>query len=276
MRYRLIATDIDGTLLGERQEVTPRGRAAIEAFQRRGGMVILSTARPPRATISFYQDLGLSGPMITYNGALVYDPVQKAPLLHQPLANHLALRVLAEIRALDPAINVGAELADEWHLDRIDQRMRHLHATGRIAGLPFEGQLDEAVATTNRGVSKLYCVVPQEVRTAIEQRFAAAGLVVAVTSSGTGAEGLRFVEVQAPGVSKGAALKALSTTLGIPLGATIALGDEENDIPALAEAGLGIAMGNASDRVKAAADAVTGPHTADGWAEAIERYALAE
>lgn len=52
MHYRLIATDIDGTLLNERKELTPRARAAITEFQRRGGMVVLSTARPPRSTIA--------------------------------------------------------------------------------------------------------------------------------------------------------------------------------------------------------------------------------
>jgi hydroxymethylpyrimidine pyrophosphatase-like HAD family hydrolase len=159
------------------------------------------------------------------------------------------------------------------HIDRIDQRLRHLHATGRILGLPIEGRVDHAVTVTGRGISKLYFVVPPEVRAAAEQRFAAAGLAITVTSSGSEGEGLSFVEVHAPGASKGAALRALSATLRIPREATMALGDEENDLSALAAAGLGIAMGNASDRVKAAAGAVTGPNTADGWAEAVERHA---
>jgi Cof subfamily protein (haloacid dehalogenase superfamily) len=236
---------------------------------------LIATARPPRATVSLYDDLGLSGPIIAYNGALIYDPVRKVPLLHHPLEKAVALQVLREIRALDPHINVGAELADEWHVDRIDDRLRGLYAAGRIERLPMEGPVEDAVAMTARGVSKLYFVAPSDVRAAAEQRFAAAGLDVAVTSSGSAGEGLSFVEVHAPGVSKGAALRALSAILGIPREATIALGDEENDLSALAAAGLGIAMGNAAERVKAAASAVTGPHTADGWAEAVERYALA-
>lgn len=205
----------------------------------------------------------------------MYDPTGKVPSIHRALDNALALRVLSEIRALDPHINVGAELADEWHIDRIDQRLRDLQAMGRIVALPIEGQVDHAVAMTTRGISKLYFMVPPSVRAAAEQRFAAAGLAITVTSSGSAGEGLSSVEIHAPGVSKGAALLALSATLGIPRAATIALGDEENDLSALAAAGLGIAMGNASERVKAAAGAVTGPHTADGWAEAVERHALA-
>jgi HAD superfamily hydrolase (TIGR01484 family) len=212
--------------------------------------------------------------MITYNGALLWDPRHQAPIAHHPLERETALRVLAEARTLDPSINVGVELEDEWHLDRVDERLRHLHATGRIPDFPIEGDVDHAVATTARGVSKLYFVVPAEVRTALEQRFAAARLAISVTSSGSEGEGRTFVEVQAPGVSKGAALRTLAALLGIPRHETIALGDEENDMPALGAAGLGIAMGNATERVKAAAGAVTGPNTADGWAEAVERHAL--
>lgn len=275
MRYRLIATDIDGTLLNDRHEVTPRAGAAIAEFQRRGGMVVLSTARPPRATLWLHTELGLSGPLITYNGALVYDPVRKVPLLHHPLEKEMALRALAEIRALDGSIVVGAELEDEWHIDRIDERLRDRLAAGRIREMPIEGDVALALAHTCRGISKLYFVVPPDVRLAAEQRFAAAGLDIAVTSSGSEGNGLSFVEVQAPGVSKGAALRALAATLGIPREATIALGDEENDVSALAAAGLGIAMGNASERVKAVAGVVTGCHSDDGWAEAVERHALA-
>lgn len=275
MRYRLLATDLDGTLLTEHREVSPRARAALAEFRQRGGLVVLSTARPPRATLDLYNELGLSGPMVTYNGALIYDPVRQMPLVHHPLERAVALGALAEIRAIDPGIVVGAELADEWHIDRISSRLRERIAAGRIREWPIEGPVEEAVGTTTRGISKLYFEVPPAVRGAIEGRFAAAGLALTVTSSGSEGGGLSFVEVLAPGVSKGAALRALCATLGVPREATVALGDEENDLSALAAAGLGIAMGNAPERVKAAAGAVTGPNSADGWAEAVEKYCLA-
>lgn len=84
------------------------------------------------------------------------------------------------------------------------------------------------------------------------------------------------MEMLAQDVNKGAALRALAAAvLRVPMECTQALGDEENDIPALQAAGLGIAMGNASDHTKRLAGAVTGPNSADGWDEAVEKHVLA-
>lgn len=273
MRYRLIATDIDGTLLNEHHEVTPRARGAIAELQRRGALVVLSTARPPRAVTPLYRELALSGPVIAYNGAMAYDPGRKTALFHHPIPKPLALQVLETIRTLAPELNVGLELADEWHVDRIDERLDASLRAGRIAIPPLTGNLEAKIASTPRGVSKIYFIAPPEVRAAAESRFATAGLAasLAITSSGSA-----FVEILAAGVSKGAALQSLASALGIPREQTLALGDEENDVPALQAAGLGIAMGNAPAAVKAAAGAIAGPNTMEGWAEAIRDYVLSD
>jgi Cof subfamily protein (haloacid dehalogenase superfamily) len=259
-------------LLDQHHRVTPRARAAILEFQRRGGLLVLTTARPPRAIRPLYRELGLTGPVIAYNGALVYDPGRDVTILHHPIPREAALRLLATIRAANPALNVGLELADEWHVDRIDERLQRLIDAGVIAEPPLPGDLEKAVATSGRGVSKIYFLAPPDVRRAVEEQVTAAGLWegVAVTSSGK-----EFVEFVARGVNKGSALRALAALLSIPLLQTLALGDEENDIPLLQAAGLGIAMGNATDQAKRAARLVAGPNTADGWAEAVETHVLA-
>lgn len=110
-----------------------------------------------------------------------------------------------------------------------------------------------------------------EARPAVEAALAKAGLAqhLYVTSAGG------IVDMVANGVNKGAALRALVAILGVPMEQTLALGDDENDIPLLQAAGLGVAMGNARDEIKAVADVVTRSNGEDGWAAAIEQYILA-
>ncbi|MHB9144450.1 MAG: Cof-type HAD-IIB family hydrolase [Symbiobacteriia bacterium] len=272
MRYRLVATDIDGTLLNEHHQPSPRTRAALAELQARGVIVVLSTGRPPRNIRTLYESLGLSEPVVALNGALTFHPVEDAILLHRPLPSPVASRVLTAIRSVDPEMNVGMEFLDEWYVNHIDDHLKARIAAGLVPVLPVVGNLADIVAADDRGVSKLYFLATPPRRAAIENAFAAAGLSPEITVTSSGKD---FVEVLAAGVNKGAALTALADRLGVPLAEIVALGDEENDMQALRLAGLGVAMGNASPRVKSAAQVVTVANTADGWARAIEEYVLA-
>lgn len=272
MPTRLIVTDIDGTLLNRQGEVTPRVRAALTELERRGVAVVLSTARPPRTLRKLYAELGLRTPLVAYNGAMGYDMEAGQVLFHHALARLAAQAVHRVVAEIAPDLSMGLELADQWHVNRIDPPLAARIEAGIVEVAPSVSDLGEVLATTPREISKLYFWAPLEVRAEMEARLRQMGLdrEVSVTSSYPG-----FVEVMAAGVNKGAALRALAAIMGIPADQVLALGDEENDIPALQAAGLGIAMGNASELVKAAAGAVVGANTEDGWAEAVERFVLA-
>jgi hydroxymethylpyrimidine pyrophosphatase-like HAD family hydrolase len=120
-----------GLLLNEHQEITQRTRTVVKELQRRGALVMLSTARPPRSIRSIHQELGLTDPVITYNGAMAYDPIAATPIFHHAIPNPIALEVLAAIRAVDSTLNVGLELADQWYFDRIDERITAMVAAGK-------------------------------------------------------------------------------------------------------------------------------------------------
>jgi Cof subfamily protein (haloacid dehalogenase superfamily) len=273
MRYCLIATDIDGTLLNERHEVTPRTRAAVRELQRRNIPLVLTTARPARAVQALYRQLELSGPFIAYNGALVYDPDAAETLFHHPIPLAIARRLLDCVRAVSPSLTVGLEMPDGWYLDRIDPHLQARIDAGLVEMMPTVCEVEKVLSETAHGVNKLYFVASDAVRAAMEAHFVSQGLHthVAVTSSSA-----EWVEISAVGVDKGAAMEALAARLGIPMENTLALGDGENDIPALQRAGLGIAMGHAPEQVRRAADVVTTSNTEDGWAAAIERYVFAQ
>jgi len=271
--YRLMATDIDGTLLNNRLEVTPRTRQAIHALQERGVTLVLSTARPPRTVRTLYQELGLTGPVIAYNGALVYVPGHEdSPLLHRPIPRNVATRAMGIIRGVGAHLNCGLELRDEWHVDYIDERLNARIKADWAAALPKTGNLEAAIAATDRGISKIYVPVSGSLRQTIEQALADGGLADRLTVTSSGPD---LVEILAAGVDKGSAIRMLAEHLGIAPHETVALGDGENDIPALQAAGLGIAMANALDAVKRAAAVIAPSNEEDGWADAVERYVLA-
>lgn len=272
MGYRLVMTDIDGTMLNEKGQATERVRATLAELERRGIPVVLVTARPPRRVFDLYRELGLKGPVVAYNGAIAFEPDNGRVLFAHTMPKPLALKVVAAMRAAAPEANLGLELEDEWRVDRHEPRFQELWERGLITDFPLFGQLEEVLATTDRQVNKCYLFASPEQRAALEANLEAAGVrgEVYVTSSST-----NLVEILPGGVNKGSALRALAAILGVPREQTLYLGDEEADMPALQEAGLGIAMGNAPDRVKAVAGALTLSNAEEGWAEAIAAHVLA-
>src|SRR5262249_37068032 len=96
---RLVAIDLDGTLFGDDLVISAASRAAIAAVQARGVRVTLATGRMFRSTLPYAQELGISTPLICYQGALIRDPVSAATLFHLPLAQELALQVIGALQA---------------------------------------------------------------------------------------------------------------------------------------------------------------------------------
>ncbi|HHW09280.1 MAG TPA: HAD family phosphatase [Firmicutes bacterium] len=271
--YKLIATDIDGTLLDEKWQVTPRTKQVIEKVVASGRELVLCSGRPPRTIRRLWQELHLSTPVIAYNGSLIYDYQKEKPLFYLALDKQLVAHIIELIRRMDDTINLSIEAMDHWFIDRLNDSITEAYKSGFLYGaLPSAGRLEGILPHLDLEISKLFFIAPPAVRRCFEDQLKASGLYekVTVTSSGW-----NFVEVLPPGADKGRALRELCRLRGVSPEQTVFLGDEENDIPAFAVAGLSIAMGNASDRVKAAADLVTATYLEEGWAEAVERHVLA-
>jgi Cof subfamily protein (haloacid dehalogenase superfamily) len=268
---RLIALDIDGTIIGDDHEVAERTTAAVRRAMELDVAVSLVTGRMVSSAMRFAVDLGLTGPIVGYQGGLIRAmPVPDSRrlgklLMHTPLPADAARSILEWTRArgLDPHVN---------HLERFILRADDPKADDYSAFMGANAELvPDLLQAIDHPVTKVLAVgeppIPTEVAPLARVEFAGRA---DVTISHP-----RFLEFVAPGVSKGRAVRWLARRLRIPLAATLAIGDQWNDLEMLAEVGHGTAMPTAPAEVRAAARYVAPPLEADGAARMIEDLVLA-
>ena len=267
---RLIALDIDGTLIGDDHVIPKRTIRAVRAATERDVAVSLVTGRMVSSAMRFARELGLSGPLIGYQGGLIRAmPPADSPrlgrlLLHTPLAADTARAVVTWTRehGLDPHVN---------HLERFILRSDDPRADDYSAFMGARAELvPDLIAAIEHPVTKVLAVgePPLPLEVAALARAAFAGLADVTISHP------RFLEFVAPGVSKGRAIRWLARHLRIPLAATLAIGDQWNDFEMIAEVGHGVAMPSAPPEVRAAARYVAPPLAEDGAAFMIEQLVL--
>ena len=266
---RLLALDLDGTLIGDDLQISPANRAALAAVQARGVHVTLATGRMLRSTRPFAATLGIRTPIICYQGALIGDPVGGAVLFHRPLAAALAQEVIAWLAAHDLSPNLY--LNDNLYVAAQNPGTAFY---ARInGGIPVNavGDLGAFLRAAGTDPTKLSVVLANEAQAeatvaGLQAHF---GDRVYATKSHP-----LFAETINPACNKGVALAQLAAHLGVTQDETMAVGDGSNDVPMLRWAGTGVAMGQAGAAVQAAARYVTGAQTADGLAAALERFIL--
>jgi len=257
---RLIATDLDGTLLGSQGSISPRTRRALERAQAAGIELVMVTGRPPRHVAKIEGVLELSGVVICVNGALIYDFGRELVVHEERLSAGIARELVTALRLRLPgicfAVEVGLEFGFEPSYGLHSKRTEPPH-------LPIA----DAVLLCERGVNKLIARHPQlsaeEMIARSRDLFPRLGC-----ASHSGAP---FVEISAAEVSKGAALAAYCSERSIDREHVLAFGDMPNDLPMLAWAGRSVAMGNAHPSVLAAVHEVTLSNEQEGVANVLER-----
>lgn len=265
MGIRLIAIDLDGTLLTTAKQIGEPTVAALAEAARRGLHVVLATARPPRSVLPFYRRLGLDTPTINYNGALVHHPPSRRVLLHRPIPARIALQATRLARGVFPRVLVSAEILDRWYTDRVDiaYRTETAHSHGPDVVAPIATWL-------NQPITKLLMLgKPAELRpvaVAVRRRMARE-LTIGQTED-------FMLQIMNSAASKARALQTVAAELGVERRQVMAIGDNANDVPMLRWAHVGVAMGNADETTRAAADRVTDDNDSDGVANAIRTIAL--
>jgi Cof subfamily protein (haloacid dehalogenase superfamily) len=266
----LIATDVDGTLLDENEEVTPRTRAAVRAAVAAGTQFVLATGRPPRWIAPVVDALGFAPMAVCANGAVVYDSATDRILS----ARTLSAEVLVELAEVATRIIPGAGLA-------VERVGRSAHDAATPGFLSSPGYEHAWLNPDNTEVSLEDVLSAPAVKLLIRKADARSSDMAAALAPHVGLQGdLTYstnnglIEVVPLGISKATGVDEVAAPLGITAGDVVAFGDMPNDIPMLLWAGLGVAMGNAHPEAKAAADEVTTPNTDDGLARVLERWWL--
>ena len=272
MTYRLIALDLDGTLLDSQLQIRPRTIEALQLAREQGVQVMIVTGRHHSAAYAYWHQLGLDLPAICCNGAYIYDFKTGKALAGDPLPPAEARAFLKLARAYPAHLMVYTDTAmvhehddvplqegmGDWAA-RLPENLRP-----RLASVASFDELIESQAVVWK-----FLAVPDDTE-AMEALLNAANTqgFYCVRSGGN------RIDISRAGNSKGKRLVEFIEQRGLSPDQVIAFGDQDNDREMLQLAGLGVAMGNAHEDVRASADWVTGPNDGDGIGDALQRFVL--
>jgi Cof subfamily protein (haloacid dehalogenase superfamily) len=264
VKYKLMAVDIDGTLLNNQGNITEATRHAIRLGVESGLIFTISTGRPIQGVEHFNEALGLDLPYITYNGSMVVMGKSRDVLYEQKMDPEDARSIYGLGVEYGATVIVWAH--NVLYVNRLSEDAILYSKAARQAALLME----EPAAVLESGVSKILWIdtIPNIDRDLKEVGGRLSGNVNYHTSNPIY---LEFVDKKA---SKAIAMEKLGEHFGIRREEMIAVGDGFNDLSMIEYAGLGVAMANAVDEIKSKADYVTLSNEEDGVAHVIRKFVL--
>lgn len=264
--YKLIAMDLDGTLNNDEKRITEKTLAALLEAQKKGIRLALASARPSPGLYKERDILQMSengGILMSYNGGRIVEAGTGKVLYETAMDMETARSVLRFLETLPvtPILDDGVQF---YVTDPEGYKVRYECWNNRMECTQVE---DLAAFLTFAPVKILMSVQPDQLPTVQEKiaSFLPESLTVVQTAP-------FYLEVIPKTINKGQGIRDICKVLGLDTGEVIAFGDAANDIPMLLAAGMGVAMGNAQQPVKDAADFVTLSNNEDGIAVALQRF----
>ena len=268
MKYRMIFSDFDNTLLRSDLTVAPETIASIKNYRERGGKFVLVTGRSIESAIEQAKMLGLSGEVVASMGAVIADIDTGVAQLECGLDVETAVRVIEDAERLGEEVYcyVKRKLYVPVYNDVVQRYENIVRSKANVTG----GKLSEYVRSRGETVEKVmvFCL-PEDARKIVAQKSAAFGESVSVVMSAP-----FMVEFISPAYTKGKAVKYMAEKCGVPIAETLAVGDSTNDLEMILAAGHGVAVSNAMPELLAVADEVTVSCDEDAIGTLIRKYGM--
>ncbi|HEV3156052.1 MAG TPA: Cof-type HAD-IIB family hydrolase [Candidatus Baltobacteraceae bacterium] len=264
-RIRLVALDLDGTLIGRDFLIRDAVREAVAAVLERGIPVTIATGRAFASTRRYAELLRLDAPLVCYQGAAIFETRTGRVLDETPLCAAISCEILtwANERGINPQC---------YHEDRVYVESLNKYSKEYAKNQGVELVVVPSLRETFAQCPTTKIILFDEPERALEHLAALQALTgerAYLTRSDP-----QFVEVLDPRVNKGRGVANVAKRLGIPMDEVLAVGDAWNDVPMFSAVGIGVAMGSAPPEVRSQADAVVADVTHDGVAEALHRFIL--
>lgn len=268
---KLIVTDLDGTALENWETLNQQTKEALIAAKEAGHIVVIATGRPARASLHFYEELGLDTPIINFNGAYIHHPSDDSfdDILSQIPTEVIITLFDSELQ--DYIVNAFCEYKDHLYVLNQDDTVRewfHIETCTSVKFGPFKETLDEHpngfLLETKPGYA-------EKVMSFLRENYSDI-----VTCRNWDGDNNNIIEVFKSNTNKATAIEQLAKYFNIEQKDIIAFGDGDNDIEMLTYAEVGVAMENAIDKLKAVANHVTKTNKESGVAHYIHEYILAK
>ncbi len=261
MKYKLLVLDLDDTLLNKEHSISEITYKTINKIRDMGVEVVIATGRMFASAMKFVNELKISTPVISYNGAYVKNPVTEKVIFHQPLRFEIAKKIIEEAEEKNLYINLYQDdklyVAEKNQLSDLYVRISGVpaHSVGKLSKFISEDPTKLLVIENDRKKQQFWLDYFQE-------KYQPG---IAVTESKR-----NYIEFIEKNVSKGEALEVVAAKLGFKMNEIVALGDGWNDLEMIKRAGLGVAMGNASAEIKEEAGMIAPPHDKEGAARILK------
>lgn len=263
---RLIALDMDDTLLNEHSQITPRTMQALKAAMAVGCRICLSSGRMLEAMLPIAKRIGVNAPMLLYNGAMIYDHNTDETIYAPRIKFDVALKIAETARDLGVYIQIYP--GKDYFCDYINDYTRAYARSIAVEPIEVRMPIVDWMKLHPSDMQKMLVIDTPDgaTRAQLALREAVPSGACFLKSKA------HYVEIVPENVDKGTSLKKLGEYLGIAREEIMAFGDGQNDVAMLEYAGSGYAMANACREALACTNLVAPPNTEDGVAQVIEKY----
>jgi Cof subfamily protein (haloacid dehalogenase superfamily) len=259
----IIAVDLDGTLLTDKKIISPRTKSALQNAIKAGHHVVIATGRPYRASSIYYHELGLTTPIVNFNGALVHHPTSPTwGTYHSPFDVKTAREIVESSEGF-AVKNILAEVMDDVYLHYQNEDLMHMFSMGNPK--IQTGNLREILKHDPTSI-----LIHAEEAKVDEIRSHLSEIHAEVIDHRRWGAPFHVIEIVKSGLNKAVGLQRIANHFQVPAEHIIAFGDEDNDLEMIEYAGHGVAMGNAIPQLQSISNFVTKTNEEDGIAHYIE------